>query len=216
MKNANDKGSEGVGVGRDLGNEISRLNEEMKTAVEAIGRLHNESNSIAEVLDVIQGIAEQTNLLALNAAIEAARAGEQGRGFAVVADEVRSLAGRTQSSTEEIREKIEALQRETNEVSNSIENANGTVLQGVDTCEQNAGMLEQIVTMLNDLNEMNIQIAAATEEQKAVTDEISGSITSIADASSAVSSQVSDVDHELQGIASQAEPLNEAVSQFKY
>ena len=216
VKNANDKGSEGVGVGRDLGNEISRLNEEMKTAVEAIGRLHNESNSIAEVLDVIQGIAEQTNLLALNAAIEAARAGEQGRGFAVVADEVRSLAGRTQSSTEEIREKIEALQRETNEVSNSIENANGTVLQGVDTCEQNAGMLEQIVTMLNDLNKMNIQIAAATEEQKAVTDEIRGSITSIADASSAVSSQVSDVDHVLQGLSSQAEQLNEAVSQFKY
>lgn len=89
-------------------------------------------------------------------------------------------------------------------------------MQGVDTCEQNAGMLEQIVTMLNDLNEMNIQIAAATEEQKAVTDEISGSITSIADASSAVSTQVSDVDHVLQGLSSQAEQLNEAVSQFKY
>ncbi|MDN3685752.1 methyl-accepting chemotaxis protein [Vibrio sinaloensis] len=80
-KNANETGSQGVNVGRSLGTEIGQLNQEMQTAVDAIGRLNNETNSIAEVLDVIQGIAEQTNLLALNAAIEAARAGEQGRGF---------------------------------------------------------------------------------------------------------------------------------------
>ncbi|KIE22112.1 chemotaxis protein [Vibrio sinaloensis] len=216
VKNANDAGSQGVNIGRSLGVEISQLNQQMQTAVEAIGRLHNETNSIAEVLDVIQGIAEQTNLLALNAAIEAARAGEQGRGFAVVADEVRSLAGRTQSSTEEIREKIESLQRETNEVSKSIENANITVSKGVATCDENTDMLEQIVTMLIELNEMNVQIAAATEEQRAVTDEISGSITSIADASSAVSIQVNDVDDVLQGLSSQAEELNQDVTQFKY
>ncbi|MGF1696431.1 methyl-accepting chemotaxis protein [Vibrio kyushuensis] len=216
VQEANDTGTQGVEIGNSLGGEISQLSDEMNTAVEAITRLHTETNSIAEVLDVIQGIAEQTNLLALNAAIEAARAGEQGRGFAVVADEVRSLAGRTQSSTEEIRDKIEALQKETNSVAKGIESANITVVRGVDTCGKNTEMITQLVSMLNEINEMNVQIASATEEQKAVTNEISGSITSIADASSAVSVQVNDVDEVLQGLSNQSEELSAEISQFKY
>lgn len=215
VKQANEKSLEGMQVGQNLGEEISRLSAEMQTAVTAIERLSHEADSIAEVLDVIQSIAEQTNLLALNAAIEAARAGEQGRGFAVVADEVRTLASRTQSSTEEIRNKIDLLQKETNSVSSSIENANKTVGHGVLICGKNTEMLQQVVTMINELNEMNIQIATATDEQRAVTDDISSSITSIADSSSDVNLQVKNVGEVLQKLSDEANKLNKEVSQFK-
>ncbi len=216
VQEANQKGHGGVSVGNELARDMTSINQQMASAVEAIARLNHESQSIASVLDVIQAIAEQTNLLALNAAIEAARAGEQGRGFAVVADEVRNLAAKTQTSTEEIRTKIDRLQKETQSVVNCIEEANNTVVRGVATCHSNTDMLKQIVDMLNELNEMNIQIATATEQQRGVTEEINANITSISDVSASVTVQVGEVNAIVNELSDEAMELSKRMGQFRY
>ncbi|QYO72012.1 methyl-accepting chemotaxis protein [Vibrio cholerae] len=216
VQEANQKGHGGVSVGNELVRDMTSINQQMASAVEAIARLNHESQSIASVLDVIQAIAEQTNLLALNAAIEAARAGEQGRGFAVVADEVRNLAAKTQTSTEEIRNKIDRLQQETQSVVSCIEGANNTVLRGVTTCNSNTDMLKQIVDMLNDLNDMNIQIATATEQQRSVTEEINANMTSISDVSASVTVQVGEVGSIVNDLSYEATELSKRMGQFRY
>lgn len=216
VQEANQKGHGGVSVGNELARDMTSINQQMASAVEAISRLNHESQSIASVLDVIQAIAEQTNLLALNAAIEAARAGEQGRGFAVVADEVRNLAAKTQTSTEEIRNKIDLLQQETQSVVSCIEGANNTVLRGVTTCNSNTDMLKQIVDMLNDLNEMNIQIATATEQQRGVTEDINANMTSISDVSASVTVQVGEVGSIVNDLSYEATELSKRMGQFRY
>jgi len=158
---------------------VERLSEEMKNAEEVIGVLETDSDNIGSVLGVIRGIAEQTNLLALNAAIEAARAGEQGRGFAVVADEVRTLASRTQSSTDEIQSVIEQLQEGAKKAAGTISRGNESLKQNLEQAQQTNEVITNIADAMVNIGNLNIQIATAAEQQTAVTEEISRNITNI-------------------------------------
>jgi len=163
--------------------QIERLASEVVRSTEAMGLLKQESDKIGSVLDVIKSVAQQTNLLALNAAIEAARAGEAGRGFAVVADEVRSLAQRTQKSTEEIEELIVGLQNGTQEVANIMDNSRNLTDSSVELTRRAGGSLENITRTVSAIQAMNQQIAAAAEQQSAVAEEINRSVLNVRDVS---------------------------------
>ncbi len=180
----------GVAAGQAARHEIENLTQEVQSAVEAIEELERNSENIGHVLDAIQGIAEQTNLLALNAAIEAARAGEQGRGFAVVADEVRTLAQRTQESTETIRQTIAEFQQGTGTVVATVTRSNEQAEAGITKVNQSSQILSEISDQVNQINDMNIQIASGAEQQSATGEEINRNITRIADLSREVKEQV--------------------------
>ncbi|MGF6168296.1 methyl-accepting chemotaxis protein [Pseudomonas moraviensis] len=163
--------------------QIERLAVEVGHSTEAMGELKRESDKIGSVLDVIKSVAQQTNLLALNAAIEAARAGEAGRGFAVVADEVRSLAQRTQKSTEEIEELIVGLQNGTQQVATIMDNSRSLTDSSVELTRRAGGSLESITRTVSAIQAMNQQIAAAAEQQSAVAEEINRSVLNVRDVS---------------------------------
>ena len=159
---------EGRQIVQQTVSSIQQLAENVRETADVIGRLESDSNKVGSVLDVIKGIAEQTNLLALNAAIEAARAGEQGRGFAVVADEVRTLASRTQQSTEEIQSTIEQLQSAAHSAVEVMSRGTEQATNSVETANKAGVSLETITSTIGRINQMNEQIAHNTEDQRTV------------------------------------------------
>ncbi|MBF8728833.1 methyl-accepting chemotaxis protein [Pseudomonas guariconensis] len=163
--------------------QITHLDVEVGHSTEAMAGLKRESDKIGTVLDVIKSVAQQTNLLALNAAIEAARAGEAGRGFAVVADEVRSLAQRTQSSTEEIEELISGLHRGTQQVGDILERSRALTSNSVELTRRAGTSLLNISRSVATIESMNLQIATASEQQSAVAEEINRSVLNVREVS---------------------------------
>nr|WP_122440074.1 methyl-accepting chemotaxis protein [Pseudomonas viridiflava] len=180
-KQASERAAHGSSVVQHATREIGQLAGEVKELGQAMQRLTEDSGKIGSVIDVIKAVAEQTNLLALNAAIEAARAGEQGRGFAVVADEVRSLAQRTQNSTTEIEALIQALQQGTGAAAGlmdaSLQRTEGTVV----LARQAEQALVEINQSISTIEQMSQQISASAEQQSAVTEEINRSVLSVRD-----------------------------------
>lgn len=194
---------------------INELAQEIDSASTVIHSVEEGGEKIGTVLDVIRGIAEQTNLLALNAAIEAARAGEQGRGFAVVADEVRSLASRTQESTQEIQQMIESLQAGTKQAVMSMETSRTKAQGSVDEAAQAGESLSAINTAVSVINEMNTLIASAATEQEAVTEEINKNINQISQVSENSSNSAQQINNATSDLAQLASELQNMVSQFK-
>lgn len=193
---------------------IHSLSQEMIQAASVIQRLDLHAKEISSVLSTIQGIAEQTNLLALNAAIEAARAGEQGRGFAVVADEVRVLSQRTHKSTEEIQETISTLQKATKEAVQLMETSRNLAELSVEDAEAAAEALTEITTAVSLISDMASQIATAAEEQSQVTGEITQNTTAIKDVADELASDAQQSLAQSKNLHQQAGDLNGLVSAF--
>lgn len=193
---------------------IKDLAQHIDRAYSVIQNLDEESNNIGSVLTVIRGIAEQTNLLALNAAIEAARAGEQGRGFAVVADEVRTLASRTQQSTEEIQQMIEKLQKGSQDAVSAMDTSKQSAESSVQQTEETKERLLAMKGAVGTIHSMNQQIAQAVSEQHQVVGEINNNITSIRDVSQETNNRASDAARDGEKLITMSSDLRGLLTQF--
>nr|WP_095148253.1 methyl-accepting chemotaxis protein [Pseudomonas sp. Irchel s3a18] len=194
---------------------IESMSDEIGIAAQAVGELATQVASIDQVLAVIRGISEQTNLLALNAAIEAARAGDMGRGFAVVADEVRTLARRTQSSTDEIQQMIGSLKQGAENAVSSMQSGQAATGTGVESSQRTGASLTAITGQVEHISDMNHQVATATEEQSAVTEEINRNVQGISDLARATAGEVRACREDCQTLQRLADDLARQMGGFK-
>lgn len=212
---ADQEAADGKRVVSQTGEVIDALASEVEKAAAVIRQLEQDSDKIGSVLEVIRSIAEQTNLLALNAAIEAARAGEQGRGFAVVADEVRTLASRTQQSTTEIQGMIEKLQSGSSSAMKVMEASCSQARKGVEQVAQAGDTLDCITRSVATINDMNAQIASAAEEQSSVAEEINRNIVTVSELAEQTSVGAQQTATTSEELARLAEQLQGMVGQFR-
>lgn len=194
---------------------VEQVSQVLQTATQGLHELQGSVQDMAAILDVINNIAEQTNLLALNAAIEAARAGDQGRGFAVVADEVRTLAQRTQQSTTEIQSKINVLQSVTESVSNRIKSSDENARLAVQNSQKVGELLTDIQALVKNINDMNLSIATASEQQAKVSDDIAERLIIVRDGAEEANQQSRSVSASSEELLSIARTLTEEVNRFR-
>ncbi|MEF2495203.1 methyl-accepting chemotaxis protein [Vibrio mimicus] len=216
---ASEEAEQAAAQGRKVVNEniamIEGLSNDLQQMLEAMQLLAKDSEDIGSVVDVIQSISEQTNLLALNAAIEAARAGEQGRGFAVVADEVRTLASRTQESTKQILQTVQRLQQSSRDSTQMIEQGVDSASKAVEKARLAGTALSQISANVDRISNMNTQIATASEEQSAVTEEINKNISAISEISNQTAVGAQQSSEATLELARLADNMQQEVARYK-